>query len=57
MAIRLESVKTLRDTLSIAQACRLLNVSRSSLYYQKKSAEDEVWLMNLVRDIWLKYPF
>ena len=57
MAIRRESVKNLRGTLSIAQACRLLDVPRSLLYYQKKSAEDDVWLMNLIRDIWLKYPF
>jgi len=57
VAIRLEAVKCLRDKLSIAQACQLLDVSRSTLYYQKKSGEDDVWLMNLIRDIWLKYPF
>jgi putative transposase len=24
------------------------------LYYKKKDVEDEVWLVNLIRDIWLK---
>lgn len=57
MAIRVEAVKNQRGKLSILKACQTLNVPRSSLYYQKKAAEDEVWLMNLIRDIWLKYPF
>jgi putative transposase len=54
---RIEIVKTQRGELSIAETCRLLKVSRSSVYYQSALPEDEVWLMNLIRDIWLQYPF
>jgi putative transposase len=31
-----------------------LGINRSVLYYKKKDEEDEVWLVNLIRDIWLK---
>jgi putative transposase len=32
-------------------------VPRSTFYYQEKLAASDVDLMNLIRDIWLKYPF
>jgi putative transposase len=32
-------------------------VHRSALYYQHKDDEVDIWLINLIRDIWLQYPF
>ena len=44
--------------LSLRQQCELLSLNRSSLYYAAKPREiDEVLLMNLIREIWLKRPF
>ena len=38
--------------------CELLKVNRSTVYYEsEKPDEDDIWLMNLIRDIWLQYPF
>lgn len=37
--------------------CALLGINRSLLYYKHKAQEDDVWLINLVRDIWLKHTF
>lgn len=54
---RINLVNTLSGTLSKVQACHLLNVNRSSIYYQAKLPDDDVWLMNLIRDIWLSKPF
>jgi len=34
----------------------LLGINRSNIYYKHKIAND-VWLINLVRDIWLKHTF
>lgn len=50
-------VKTTRGKLSITKACELVDIARSTLYYKPVAAQDDVWLMNLIRDIWLKYPF
>lgn len=50
-------VKTARSTLSQTKACSLLSVNRSSIYYEAKPPDDDVWLMNLIRDIWLSKPF
>lgn len=36
--------------------CDLLGICRSSLYYEYQGEED-VWLMNVIRDIWLKHTF
>jgi putative transposase len=43
----------------VRKQCELLTVTRSLLYYQAKAwdMEENVWLMNLIRDIWLKHPF
>ena len=44
--------------LSLRQQCELLSLNRSSLYYAAKPREiDEVLLMNLIREVWLKRPF
>jgi putative transposase len=32
-------------------------VPRSTLYYRPKLTEDIVWLLNIIRDIWLAHPF
>jgi putative transposase len=46
------------DKLSVRQQCELLAVNRSKLYYQPKNeTEEDIWLLNLIRDIWLKHPF
>ncbi|MDQ1299064.1 MAG: putative transposase [Campylobacterota bacterium] len=38
--------------------CELLGVNRSSLYYDKKTAEQGgADLLNMIREIWEKYPF
>jgi len=38
--------------------CQLLGVNRSTLYYQPVSVkEDNILLINLIRDIWLRRPF
>lgn len=57
MSQRIEIVKTQRGELSIVKACQLLNVARSSVYYDSTRPDDAVWLMNLIRDIWLHYLF
>lgn len=33
-----------------------MNVNRSLLYYES-TAEEDVWLINTIREIWLAYPF
>lgn len=44
--------------LSVRKQCELLCINRSSLYYTTQSRPiDEVMLMNLLRDAWLKRPF
>lgn len=44
--------------MSLRRQCELLNISRSSIYYETKSCEnDDLRLLNEVRDIWERYPF
>lgn len=44
--------------VSIRQQCKLLNLNRSKIYYQKKPIDkDEFVLMNEIRDIYAKHPF
>lgn len=46
------------SNLSMRRQCELLSMNRSSLYYISRPRPiDEVTLMNLIRDTWLKYPF
>ena len=51
---RLAFIDKRHDQLSIRKQCELLNVYRSMLYYRHKNDEIDVWLMNLIRDIWLE---
>lgn len=45
-------------TLSIQRKCALLKVNRSRIYYEKKpTSEEDIMLMNEMRDIHLKWPF
>ena len=46
--------------LSINKQCKLLNISKSSLYYQpvkKFSSEDELELLNAINDIYSEHPY
>jgi putative transposase len=51
-------VETAPKELSVRRCCELLNLNRSTLYYETKPAEfDDVDLLNRIRDIWERYPF
>ena len=56
---RIQLARSGYQDLSKVQLCRLLSVNRSSIYYEAHplNEEDDVWLMNLIRDIWLSKPF
>lgn len=44
--------------ISIRRRCELLGLNRSTLYYEAKSPEiDDIDLLNVIRDIWQRYPF
>jgi putative transposase len=48
--------------LSIRNQCELLNISRSSYYYNlvattNNATDNNIELMNLIHEIWLKHPF
>lgn len=43
--------------LSVRQQCLLLEVNRSGLYYCHQEVIADVWLLNIIREIWLSYPF
>lgn len=44
--------------LSVFQQCKLLNINRSSFYYQPKPENpDNLMLMKIIDQIFLKYPF
>ncbi len=46
------------DTLSLRRQCYLLDVNRSTLYYEEQPAGiDNIQLLNEIRDIWERYPF
>lgn len=34
-----------------------MGINRSSLYYKEKSDEEDIWLVNLIREIWLSHSF
>lgn len=55
---RKEMIKRDHDTLSISKQCAVLNISRSSVYYQAKPVSPETLdLMKLMDEIFMKYPF
>lgn len=44
--------------ISIRRCCELLAINRSTLYYKEKSEDiDDIDLLNIIRDIWERYPF
>lgn len=55
--------KTFVDTrldISLNKQCKLLNISKSTLYYEpvkKFSSEDDIKLLNLVNDIYSELPY
>jgi putative transposase len=42
--------------LSIRRQCKLLKISRSSIYYEEKERPDETMLANEINEIWLDMP-
>lgn len=46
------------ETLSVRQQCKLLSVNRSVFYYETQGGiQDDVELINEIRDLWCQYPF
>ncbi len=44
--------------MSVRRTCELLELNRSSLYYpEKPAAVEDVDLLNVIRDVWERYPF
>ncbi|MBU1181952.1 MAG: IS3 family transposase, partial [Proteobacteria bacterium] len=44
--------------LSIVQQCRMVGISRTSMYYEPKSISSrDMELMRLIDEIHLRYPF
>jgi len=44
--------------LSLRRCCELLQINRSTLYYEEKQVDiDDVELLNKIRDVWERYPF
>ena len=51
-------VKREEEALSLSRQCRLLDLSRSSLYYRPKGeSEETLALMRRIDELFLKYPF
>lgn len=44
-------------SLSVRAQCELLKVSRSVLYYHPVTVEDDIQLLNQIREIWQSRPF
>jgi putative transposase len=41
----------------VRQQCLFLEVNRSTLYYEAVDDSDEIWLLNLIREICLDHTF
>ena len=51
-------IETVPNELSVRRCCDLLGINRSTLYYKEKPADiDDIDLLNIIRDIWERYPF
>lgn len=51
-------IESVPNELSIRRCCDLLEINRSTLYYKEKPADiDDIELLNIIRDIWERYPF
>ena len=55
---RLEIIEPKHPGLSLRRQCTLLNINRSTLYYDAKALDiDDISLLNEIRDVWEKLPF
>ena len=55
---RRELIEAGAENLSVRRCCELLAINRSTLYYEEKPAGiDDIDLLNLIRDVWERYPF
>ncbi len=55
---RRELVDLQYTDLSLRRQCELLTINRSTLYYEERPPDTEdIDLLNMIRDIWLRYPF
>lgn len=55
---RRELINSDHQSLSLRRQCELLDINRSTLYYEKKVVGiDDVYLLNEIREIWERYPF
>lgn len=44
--------------LSVRRQCELLNINRSTLYYEAELPDvDDIELLNAIREVWERYPF
>lgn len=50
-------IEVTHPKLSIRNQCALLQLERSTFYYQPKITENETVLANEIHDLWLKMPF
>jgi putative transposase len=57
LAKRVSFLREELSDLSTRKKCELLNISRSVIYYEHKNTDTDIWLINLIRDIWLEHPF
>jgi len=55
---RLEIIDAKHPVLSLRRQCKLLNINRSSLYYEANAVDiDDIRLLNEIRDVWERYSF
>jgi putative transposase len=55
---RRQLIEAAPKELSIRRCCELLGLNRSTLYYKERPVDiDDIDLLNLIRDIWERYPF
>lgn len=52
-----QAIEPRHPDLSIEKQCQLLNIPRSSYYYQPVVAEDEFYLMNRIDEIYTDHPY
>ena len=56
--LRRDSIEKSHASLSLRRQCELLSVNRSTLYYEEKPLDiDDIELLNIIRDVWGRYPF
>ena len=55
---RRELIDESAQEISLRRQCELLGVNRSVLYYETKPLSvDNVEVLNVLRDVWMRYPF